>query len=164
MVACAVLAAAGLTGCTGGPPRQAQSAATVVGRQVWVENASGVIDQLSGDVAAAEPAVPGLSAARRSLHDLSELYGLLVAYTDLGGCSKMVGGIGRPPPGFTGVLQTLEDACSGFERGAAFFTRAAADHDPRALVEAWSQVDTSQSVLYSAAIAFAAARSAAAGR
>ena len=158
----AALAAAGLAGCGGSAARHGHvSAAT--GDREWVDNASGVIDQLSADIAAAQPPVPGLAGARHSLRDLSELYGLLVAYTDLGGCSKMVGGIGGAPAGFDGVLSRLVGTCPGLERGAALFSRAASRHYPRALVAAWREVEASRPLLYRATLALAAARSAAGG-
>jgi hypothetical protein len=152
---------AGLAGC-GGPTGPAHVNRVSTDRE-WVDNASGVIDQLNGDVSAAEPARPGLAGARRSLGDLSELYGLLVAYTDFGGCTKMVGGIGRTPPQFVVVVDRLGPACTHFERAAALFTRAASGHDPRALLAASREVKAGQALLYRAMLAFAAARSAPGG-
>jgi len=160
MAAAAALALVGPAGCGGRPAGQGGSRHAAADQQ-WVDNASGVIDQLSGDVAAAQPPVPGLDGARQSLRDLSELYGLLVAYTDLGGCSKMVGGIGEVPAGFDAVRSRLVAACPGLERGAELFTRATSRHDARALVAAWREVEASRPLLYRATLALAAARSAA---
>ena len=61
----AALAVAGLAGC-GGPTEPAHVRAASADRE-WVDNATGVLDQLGGDVSAAEPARPGLAAAKRSL-------------------------------------------------------------------------------------------------
>ncbi len=58
----------------------------------WVANAAGVIDQLNDRCRRRRARGPDLATARRSLRDLSDLFGLLVAYTDFGGCNKMVGG------------------------------------------------------------------------
>lgn len=157
----AVFAAAGLAGC-GGPNEPTHVHVAPTDRE-WVENASGVIDQLNGDVSAAAPARPGLAGARRSLEDLSELYGLLVAYTDFGGCSKMVSGIGKAPPRFAGVVHRLGRACTGFERAAALFTRAASGRNARALLAASREVKASQPLLYEAMLSFAAVRSASGG-
>jgi hypothetical protein len=157
----AVLAVAALAGC-GGPTGPAHAGGGSVDRE-WVDNATGVIDQLNGDVSAAEPARPGLAGARRSLADLSELYGLLVAYADFGGCTKMVSGIGRAPPQFAVVVHRLGPACSRFERAAALFTRAASGHDAYALLAASREVKAGQGLLYRAMLAFAAARSAPGG-
>lgn len=161
VAAVAALVVAGLVGCGRGPAGAGQGSAAGGGDQEWVDNASGVLDQLTGDVAGAQPPVPGVAGARQALRDLSELYGLLVVYTDLGGCSKMVAQVGKAPPGFAGVLLQLDRACIGFERGAALFSRAASRHDARALVAAWRRVDASRALLYRATLAFAAARSAA---
>ena len=157
----AALAVAGLAGC-GGPTEPAHVRAASADRE-WVDNATGVLDQLSGDVSAAEPARPGLAAAKRSLGDLSQLYGLLVAYTDFGGCSRMVSGIGKAPPRFADVVRRLGPACVRFERAAALFTRAASGHDARALLAASREVEAGQPLLYRATLAFAAARSAPGG-
>jgi hypothetical protein len=152
------LAAVVLVGCGGARPLHV-SAATA--DHEWVANAAGVIDQLNADVAAVAPAGADLATARRSLHNLSDLYGLLVAYTDFGGCNKMVGGTGNAPPGFAGVVQALVRACDRFERGAALFTRAASGSgDARALIAASKQVKIAAALLYRATLALAAARSA----
>ena len=157
----AVLTVAGLSGC-GGPSGPAQVSGASADRE-WVDNATGVIDQLNGDVSAAEPARPGIAGARRSLSDLSELYGLLVAYTDFGGCTRMVSGIGRAPPQFAVVVHLLGPACARFERAAALFTSAASGHDARALLAASREAKRGQALLYRAMLAFAAARSAPSG-
>ena len=154
------LAAAVLVGCGGARPLHV-SAATA--DREWVANAAGVIDQLNTDVAAVAPAGADLATARHSLRDLSDLYGLLVAYTDFGGCNKMVGGTGNAPPGFARVVMELARACSGFERGAALFTRAASGSgDARALIAASKQVKAAAALLYRATLALAAARTASA--
>ncbi len=157
----AVLAVAGLTGC-GGSTGPGNVRGASVDRE-WVDNATGVIDQLNGDVSAAEPARPGLAGARRSIGDLSELYGLLVAYTDFGGCAKMVSGMGQAPPRFANVVRRLGPACARFERAAVLFTRAASDHDARALLAASREVAAGRALLYRVMLAFAAARSAPGG-
>jgi hypothetical protein len=157
----AALAVAGLAGC-GGQTDPGHVRVAPVERE-WVDNAGGVIAQLSGDVSAAEPARPGLAGATRSLENLSELYGLLVAYTDFGGCTKMVSGIGTAPPRFAAVGHRLGAACARFERAATLFTRAASGHDPRALIAATREVKAGQALLYRATLAFAAARSAPGG-
>jgi hypothetical protein len=125
-----------------------------------VQNANGVIDQLTGDVSAAALAGPGLRGARRSLADLSDLYGLLVAYTDFGGCSRMVSGIGDPPPRYAGVVDGLDHACARFEHAAGLFTRAASEHDAHALLAASGEVKVAAALLYRATVTFADAQSA----
>ncbi len=156
--AAAVVAAIVLSGC-GGPARPAQPYAGAADRE-WVANATGVIDQLQTDVSSATPAGSGLAGARRSLHDLSDLYGLLVAYTDFGGCTRMIGGIGTAPRRYALVVTRLERACHGFEHAAVLFTRATSGDDAHALLAASREVKGAASLLYRANLAFAAARSA----
>jgi hypothetical protein len=156
--AAAVVAAIALSGC-GRPARPAHLAARAADRE-WVANATGVIDQLQTDVATATPAGSGLAGARRSLHDLSDLYGLLVAYTDFGGCTRMIGGIGTAPPRYALVVTRLERACRGFEDAAVLFTRAASGDDAHALLAASREVKAAASLLYRANLVFVAARSA----
>jgi hypothetical protein len=157
----AALAAAVLAGC-GAPGHPGRPAAGSSDRE-WVQNATGVIDQLNGDVSSAALVRPGLAGARRSLRDLSQLYALLVAYTDFGGCSRMVGGMGDAPPRYARVVPRLDRACSSFEKAATLFTRAASAHDARALLAASRQVRAAASLLYRASLAIAAAQSARAG-
>src|SRR5437879_2538781 len=70
----------------------------------WVANTRGVVDQLRGDVVAVS-GYDRLGAARKALRDDSHLYGLLVSYTDFGGCRHMVAAAGAEPPGRAGVVQ-----------------------------------------------------------
>ena len=152
------LLAAGLVGCGGVAADRAHLTPAAADRE-WIANASGVIDQLDADVSTAAPAGAGVVAARRALRNESDLYGLLVAYTDFGGCSKMVGGVGEAPRRFRGVLRALAAACVRFELGAALFTRAASQHDARALLAASRQVKSAAVLLYRASLRLAAARS-----
>jgi hypothetical protein len=101
----------------------------------WTANAAGVIEQLRSDSlgAADGDTVP---SARAALHDESRLYGLIVAYTDFGGCRHMASALGAPPPSFGATAATLGRACADLQRAAALFTRAATATEPRALVAA----------------------------
>jgi hypothetical protein len=121
----AILAACGAT--TSQTPRSAASE--------WTANAAGVIDQLRADAVASSDA-DSIASARTALHDDSRLYGLLVVYSDFGGCRHMVGAVGRPPLGFGGVEATLARACESLQRAADLFTRAASTSDPPALLAA----------------------------
>ena len=126
----ATAAAVILAACGGGASRVPRSAASE-----WAANAAGVIDQLRADTVAASDA-DNISSARAALLDESRLYGLLVAYSDFGGCRHMVSTVGEPPPGFRPVDVTLSRACASLQRAAALFTRAASRSDPPALVAA----------------------------
>jgi hypothetical protein len=101
----------------------------------WTANAAGVIEQLRSDSlgAADGDTVP---SARAALHDESRLYGLVVAYTDFGGCRHMASALGAPPPTFGPTAAELDRACADLQRAAALFTRAATATDPHALVAA----------------------------
>jgi hypothetical protein len=94
-----------------------------------------VIEQLRSDsIGAADgETVP---SARAALHDESRLYGLVVAYTDFGGCNHMVSALGAPPPSFGGTAAALARACTDLQRAAGLFTHAATTTDPRSLVAA----------------------------
>ncbi|HST19318.1 MAG TPA: hypothetical protein VLK36_16880 [Gaiellaceae bacterium] len=155
-VAGATLVAAALAGCGGAAGTHLSKAAA---DREWVANTSGVIDQLNEDVSAVASAGRGLQSARRALHDESDLFALLVAYTDFGGCNKMVAAAGEAPPRFTRVESALELACRHFSDAAELFTRAASATDAQALLRASRQVRLAAAALYRASLRFAAARS-----
>ena len=122
-----VLVACSVTGC-------GSHAAAPVDRE-WIANARGVVTQLRQDVVA----VGGLdraAAARRALHDDSQLYGLLVSYTDFGGCRHMVAALGTEPSQRAAAVRQLDRACSSLDTADALFTRAIARNDPLLLVRA----------------------------
>jgi len=155
-VAGATLVVASLAGCGGAPAAQVSAAAA---DREWVANTSGVIDQLSNDVSVVASAGRSRQAARRALHDESDLFALLVAYTDFGGCNKMVAAAGGPPPRFRRVETALELACRHFSDAAELFTRAASETDAESLLRASRQVRLASAALYQASLRFAAARS-----
>jgi hypothetical protein len=126
----AAAVAVGLTACGGGSARTPGSTATE-----WTANAAGVIDQLRADTLAADDG-HSVASARAALRDESRLYGLLVAYSDFGGCRHMVRALGSPPPAFGRSAATLDRACNDLARAAALFTRAASSTNARALVAA----------------------------
>ncbi len=151
----ALLVAVALAGCGGrASPLRSGAAAD----REWVSNTSGVIDQLRGDVAAVAPSGASLGSAARALRDDSDLYALLVAYTDFGGCAQMVGSAGSPPPRYSRVASALTRACRGFEQAAALFTQANTRNDPRALLAASRRVKVAARLLYRAELSFAAAQ------
>jgi hypothetical protein len=101
----------------------------------WTVNATGVIEQLRADTIAASDG-DSRASARAALRDESRLYGLLVAYSDFGGCRHMVAAVGNPPRGSRVVVLTLAHACASLQRAAALFTRAASKSDASALLAA----------------------------
>lgn len=101
----------------------------------WIANARGVVQQLHGDVVAVS-GYDEIGAARTGLRDESQLYGLLVAYTDFGGCRHMVAAVGVEPPSLSAVVHSLHRACVHLQRADLLFTRAVAHHAPRLLERA----------------------------
>jgi hypothetical protein len=101
----------------------------------WIANARGVVQQLHGDVVAVS-AYDRVGTAREGLRDESQLYGLLVAYTDFGGCRHMAAAVGTEPPSLSGVVRALRRACLHLQRADGLFTRAVAHHAPPLLAAA----------------------------
>lgn len=102
----------------------------------WVANAGVVIDQLERDVLLAGSGGNTIRTARQALQRQSNLYTILVAYTDFGGCNHMVSAAGTPASRFAPVERSLASACTVLQRAAVLFTRAMTRHDPRALLMA----------------------------
>jgi hypothetical protein len=128
-----LVAAACLLASAGCGARAHQGGARQADRE-WVDNTSGVIDQLQRDLVLGSAAGDSLAAARKALR--SGLYTLLVAYTDFGGCRHMVAALGRAPARLRSVGLQLDRACASLQRSSALFTEAVADHDPRTLTAA----------------------------
>src|SRR5207248_3921605 len=101
----------------------------------WVANARGVVDQLRADIVAVS-GFDRVPAARRGLRDDSQLYGLLVAYGDFGGCRHMAAAVGVEPPGRAHVVRLLHQACARLQRAETLFTRAVERKAPHLLLGA----------------------------
>jgi hypothetical protein len=127
--AAALVVMALAVGCGAGAPTP-----TPTDRQ-WISNARGVVDQLRGDVIAVS-GFDRLSAARVGLRDESQLFGLLVPYTDFGGCRSMVAAVGAGPPELARVLQFLRRACLHLRHADELFTLAVTRTVPHLLVGA----------------------------
>jgi hypothetical protein len=115
----------------------------------WRANAVQVVQQLRVDIAAAGVAGSTRTAARHALADTSDLYALLVAYSDLGGCRAMVNAASAPAR----VVAALEPACGHLQRASALFARAAQGSDPGALVRATRETGLAQPQLVRAMLA-----------
>ena len=96
--------------------------------RAWRANANELLAQLRGDVASVQAVGP----SRRAFTDSGELYVLLVAYSDLAGCSAMASETAAPAR----VIRVLSQPCPHLERAAALFTEAEAASDPRVLANA----------------------------
>ena len=123
----------------------------------WPTGAAVVIQQLRGDVLAVVGA-DRIPAARTALTDESQLYGLLIAFSDVAGCRHMVASLGVRPARFAAANRLLDQACGPLRRAAALFTSATTRSDPRTLVEAVRQAVAALATLDRARLALARSR------
>jgi hypothetical protein len=115
----------------------------------WQVNARQVVQQLRVDIATAAVGGTTNAAAAKALRNTSDLYALLVAYSDLGGCRQMVISAGPPAR----VARVLVPACRRLERAAALFARATQRSDPAALVRATREIGLAEPALVRAMLA-----------
>ena len=135
-----------LVGCGAGQERAPASE--------WPTGAAVVIEQLRGDVLAVVGA-DRIPAARIALRDESQLYSLLIAFSDVAGCRHMVASLGVRPAWFATTNRLLDNACAPLRRAAALFTSATTRSDPRALVAAARQASSALATLDRARLALA---------
>lgn len=114
-----------MVGCGGSSDHVAAS------RQ-WRENAGVALRQLTQDVTATTIGGDSLDEARHALHDESQLYVLVLSYTDLGGCPAIMRNVGAP----SGLEAKLVRPCAPLARAAASFTAATERSNPHALLRA----------------------------
>ena len=115
----------------------------------WRANAVQVVQQLRVDIATAAVGGTTKDAAAKALRNTSDLYALLVAYSDLGGCRQMVSSVTPPAR----VARAIAPACRHLERASALFARATQQSDPAALVRATRQLRLAQPSLVRAMLA-----------
>jgi hypothetical protein len=115
----------------------------------WRANARQVVQQLRVDIAAAAVGGTSTADAAKALRNTSDLYALLVAYSDLGGCRQMVSSAGPPAR----VARVLVPACRHLERASALFARATQRSEPGALVRAAHEIGLAQPALVRAMLA-----------
>ena len=143
VVAAVVAVAALAAGCGAGAPPPTD--------REWLANARGVVEQLRTDVVAVA-SYDRVGLARVGLRNDSQLYGLLVAYTDFGGCRHMVTAVGAAPPRHAAALRSLRGACLHLQRADLLFTRAVARSDPGFLTAATRQALAAVPLLDTAAL------------
>jgi hypothetical protein len=136
-----VLAAVGCGGRTAAPPPAPE--------RLWRANLASVVRQLRVDVREAAVAGTTRADAVRALADTSDLYALLTAYSDLGGCRAMVAATEAPRR----ATRPFQQACGHLQRASQLFARAATNDDPRALLRATAEVRSAQPELVRAALA-----------
>jgi hypothetical protein len=118
----AVLAAVFVAaGCGGGAESSPSPKALL---REWKANVAVVIQQLRSDVDVTQVAGTTSASANAALRNESDVYALLVAYTDLGGCHRMVVAAGTSTPATERVDRLLASACGHAERASSYFTRA----------------------------------------
>jgi hypothetical protein len=141
-----VVVAAVVAGCGTQPPPPTD--------HQWIANAKGVVEQLRRDIVAVS-GYDRVDSARAGLRDQSQLYGLLVSYTDFGGCRHMVAAVGVEPDGLAPAVVHLQRACVRLQDADRLFTRAVAGDAPRLLSRATRQALAAVPSLDAAALALA---------
>ena len=121
-VLAAVVVAAGCGGSAEPSPSPSPSPKALL--QEWKANVAVVIQQLRSDVDVTQVAGTTTASANAALRNESDVYALLVAYTDLGGCHRMVVAAGTSTPATERVDRLLASACGHAERASSYFTRA----------------------------------------
>jgi len=115
----------------------------------WRANSRQVVQQLRVDIATAAVGGTTTADAAKALRNTSDLYALLVAYSDLGGCRQMVTSAGPPDR----IARVLVPACRHLERASALFARATQRSEPAALVRATREIGLAQPALVRAMLA-----------
>jgi hypothetical protein len=118
----------------------------------WLANAHDVVQQLHAGIVDAS-GTDRLAAARAAMRDESQVYGLLVTYTNLGGCAHEVRALGEPPQRLAPARRALLRVCRPLERAVRLFTRAMTAQQPRALVAASRSAIAAAPLLQNAALA-----------
>jgi hypothetical protein len=156
VLALAAVPPALLTACGGAPA--AQPVAAPVSDSQWLANIRGAVEQLHADVSLSAYGGADLRSARAALRDESSLYALLLAYSDFGGCSRMIANTGTATRRFDRVQVTLARACGHLEHSATLFTEATTESDAHALLAAGRDVQQAAPLLARAALQLDALR------
>ena len=143
-----ILTAALLAGCgsssrTPAPPSPALERA-------WLENARQLVATLETDVLLSANGGANLATARRALSNSSDVYGMVLAYTDFASCGKLLGSFGPPGPAHAAARTTLGSVCKQVEEAAAIFHQAMSRNDPKILLAATRAALAAESLLVQA--------------
>jgi hypothetical protein len=153
--AAAALAAVTVLSACGGAPRPAPSLAQADSQ--YAANAAGLIDQFHQDVVVSSGPADSLASARSALRDNSNLFAMLVVYSDFGSCLDMVRNVGVAGLRFGRVEATLSSACRYLEHAAKLFSAAATNSDAHALLAASRTTLKAGPLLYLARVELTAA-------
>jgi len=128
-----VLAGALLAGCGSGSDTSTPQPSLERG---WLGAARQLVSTLQKDVLLSAYGGANVATARRALLDTSDLYALVIAYTDFGGCGKVVESFGQPDHAAEAPIAAIASACAQLEHAAAIFRRAMVGNSPKILVAA----------------------------
>jgi hypothetical protein len=149
----AVLAAVVVAAGCGGRGEPSPSPSSKALLREWKANVAVVIQQLRSDVDMTQVAGTTSGSAHAALRNESDVYALLVAYTDLGGCHRMVVAAGTSTPATERVDRLLASACGHAERASTYFTRAVRTGSGEALLAGAREARRSLPALVRAAAA-----------
>jgi len=149
----AVLAAVVVAAGCGGRGEPSPSPSSKALLREWKANVAVVIQQLRSDVDVTQVAGTTTASANAALRNESDVYALLVAYTDLGGCHRMVVAAGTSTPATERVDRLLASACGHAERASTYFTRAVRTGSGEALLAGAREARRSLPALVRAAAA-----------
>jgi hypothetical protein len=130
-----------------------ESPAPAASLREWAANVAIVIRQLRSDVAATQVAGVTHASARAALRNQSDVYALLVAYTDLAGCHTMVLAAGTATPATRRVDRLLASSCGHAEHASTLFTRAIRARSGPTLLAAANEARLALPALVRAAVA-----------
>jgi hypothetical protein len=151
LTALAALVAIGalLGGCSGNAATLAPGPGSA-GEREWVANASQLVDALESDLLATGTGGSNLATARRALASQSDLYTMVVAYSQFGDCTHELANVGTPSRRAEMAAQAIAGACRKLSHAAALFHRAASQDDPAALIAATRGAVAAEPLLLSA--------------
>jgi hypothetical protein len=123
-----------VSACGGSParPTPLESKAELA----WIENAEGLIVQLSDGVAASAAGGADIATARHVLYDQSDLFVMLMANVAFESCADSLRNAGVADARLRSAQQTLAAACRLLRQSSTLFTRAVNRSDPRELISA----------------------------
>ena len=133
----AALAALAATGCgASSSPRPQPIAAHSPAEQIWIQNAQRFIADVQANVQLSTAGGANLATARRALTSESDLYTILVAYTNFDGCVNGLESVGTPSHRLAHIVLGLTAACRRLTRASSLFHRAVTRDEARALLAA----------------------------
>jgi hypothetical protein len=128
-----ILAGALLVGCGSGSHTSTPRSSLERG---WLGAARQLVSTLQKDVLLSVYGGANVATARRALLDSSDVYAMVIAYTDFGGCGKVLDSFGHPGPAAEAPIAAIGAACAQLGQAAMIFRRAMISHSAKILVAA----------------------------